>query len=462
VIRMLRLDRAGVELITPDPALTTLGADGQTIVFHPDPVLTAAAINTLSAADAARWQEFVSTAQRAGQLVGEINRTVPPAIDDSTAIERWNLLRVARRARKLGRQDLARIARWLPMPVADVVGEWFAHDLLKAAISAHAILGNFAGPLSGGTGGMLIQRLAEDASPVGSGATARGGPGALTGAAAAAAERLGAQVRTNARAVRIESRHSRVTGVVLDNGDQLSARTVVSAVDPRHTFLELVEPEELTPTFLDRVRNFRTRGVTAKVNLALSSLPDFKALHGDAVPLRGRFLIAPTVEYLERAFDAAKYGDFSPQPWLELSLPSVIDPSLAPEGSHVMSIYAHFAPRHLRGAAWPDRRDALYKAVMRALLPHVPNLEALVVNREVLTPEDLEQVWGLSGGHIFHGESALDQTWLARPFLGWARYRTPIEGLYLASAGTHPGGGLTGGSGLLAATTIARELRRRK
>ena len=180
------------------------------------------------------------------------------------------------------------------MPVADVVGEWFEDDLLKAAISAHAILGNFAGPLSGGTGGMLIQRLAEDPSPVGSGATARGGPGALTGAAAAAAERLGAQVRTNARAVRIESRHSRVTGVVLDNGDQLSARVVVSAVDPRHTFLELVEPEELTPTFLDRVRNFRTRGVTAKVNLALSSLPDFKALHGDAVPLRG-FLIAPTI-----------------------------------------------------------------------------------------------------------------------------------------------------------------------
>src|SRR5262245_14521964 len=255
VIRMLRLDRAEVELITPDPALTSLGINGQTIVFHPDPVLTAAAINTLSSADAARWQDFIRTVQRVGQLVGEINRTVPPAIDDSPATERLNLLRIARRASKLGRQDLARIVRWLPMPVAEVVGEWFGNDLLKAAISAHAILGNFAGPLSGGTGGMLIQRLADDPLPVGSGATARGGPGALTRAAAAAAERLGAQVRTNARAVRIESRRSRVTGVVLDNGDQLSARAVVAAVDPRRTFLELVEADELTPTFLDRVRN---------------------------------------------------------------------------------------------------------------------------------------------------------------------------------------------------------------
>jgi phytoene dehydrogenase-like protein len=185
-------------------------------------------------------------------------------------------------------------------------------------------------------------------------------------------------------------------------------------------------------------------------------------LSGDPIALRGRLLVAPGVDYLERAFDAAKYGDFSPRPWLEVSIPSAIDSSLAPEGQHVMSIYVQFAPRQLRNVDWKERREPLYRAVMETLEPHVPALKSLIVGAEVITPEDLEQIWGLSGGHIFHGEATLDQSWVARPFLGWAQYRTPLEGLYLASAGTHPGGGLTGASGLLAAQTVVRAIRTRR
>ncbi len=261
---------------------------------------------------------------------------------------------------------------------------------------------------------------------------------------------------------RITARDGHVTGVVLEAGDEIPARVVVSAVDPKQTFLKLADPADLPPTFVDRIRNYRARGVTAKINLALDRAPVFKAFDGDVVPSRGRFVVAPDIDYIERAFDATKYGKISDDPWLELSIPSITDSSLAPEGQHVMSIYFHFAPRQLRGASWGDHREHLYQAAMRVLEPHVRDLPSLVSTCQVLTPEDLEQTWGLSGGHIFHGEPALDQSWIARPLLGWAQYRTPIEGLYLAGAGTHPGGGLTGLSGLLAAKTVGRDLKKRK
>jgi phytoene dehydrogenase-like protein len=252
----------------------------------------------------------------------------------------------------------------------------------------------------------------------------------------------------------------RATGVVLDNGDTMQARAVVSAISPKATLTELVAPTELAPTFLQRAKHIRSRGVTAKINLALDALPPFTALAGDAVPLGGRILIAPDLDYLERAYDATKYGAISDRPWLELSIPTVNDPSLAPVGCHVMSIVAHFAPRNLRNQTWADAREVLAASVMRVLEPHLPSLSRHIVAREVLTPEDLEQRWGVPGGNIFHAESTLDQTWIARPFLGWAEYRTPIKGLYLASAGTHPGGGLTGLPGWLSAQTVTRDLKR--
>jgi phytoene dehydrogenase-like protein len=453
VVRALDLDRAGLAFITPDPSLTTLGRHGETMIFHRDQVLTAASIHAHSTHDAVRWREFLNSTQRIAGVVAALQRHAPPPIDHPSAGDVWRLLGAGRKARALDRRDLERLVRWLPMAVADLAAEWFETDLLRAAIAARAVFGNLAGPLSAGTGAMLLQRLGEDPMPVGSGTTVRGGPGALTQKLVAVAEQAGARVTVDARATRVTVEHGRVTGVVLANGSHVPARAVISAVDPRQTFLTLADPEDLPPSFLQRMRQFRVRGVTAKVNLALSELPTFTALHGDAVPLRGRFLVAPDVEYLERAFDAAKYGDVAAEPWLELAIPTVADPSLAPEGRHVLSVYVHDAPRHLHATEWARQRNSIFRSVMRVLEPHVPDLESIVIDGDVITPEDLERQWGLSGGHIFHGETTLDQSWLAG-------YRTPIDGLYLASAGSHPGGGLTGLPGLLAARTAAGDLRR--
>lgn len=459
VLRALRLQRHDVEFLTPDPALTALGPDGGCVIFHRDPVLTAGSIHRVSPADAGQWAKFLAAMQRLGSVVGKLHHHAPPSIDSTSKQEAWHLFSVARRAKRLGRRELARAARYVPMAVADLVGEWFEHDLVQSAIAAQAVFGNLVGPWSAGTGGMLIQRLGADPMPIGSGVTARGGPGAVAQAFAQAAERSGARVRTGARVVRIASSAGRATGVVLDDGSELNARAVIAAIGPKQTFLRLCDPSELPPSFVDRIRHYRARGVTAKVNLALSSAPVFTAFQEDKVPLRGRLLIAPEIDYIERAFDAAKYGGLSPHPWLELSIPSAVDSSLAPEGSHVVSIYVHYAPRQLRQGTWSERRDVLFESVIDLLDGYAPGIRQSVVAREVLTPEDLEQRWGLDGGHIFHGEPTLDQSWIARPLLGWSQYRTPIEGLFLASAGAHPGGGLTGLPGLLAAQTVARYLR---
>jgi phytoene dehydrogenase-like protein len=454
VIRALHLDRAGLEFRLPDPALTALGHGGKTIIFHRDPVLTAGSIHRVVSGDAVRWAEFLKVTQRIAGLASKISREPPPSVDDLTAREWWSLFKVGRRARALGRRDLARLVRWLPMSVADLVAEWFESDLLRAAISAQAIFGNPAGPMSAGTGAMLLQRFGVDPHPLGSGATVRGGPGALSDALVQMVRHHGGAVRTNARVTRIQTRAGRVKGVVLESGDTIDADVVIAAVSPAEIFVNLVDPMDLPPTFLERVRHIRARGVTAKVNLALTGSPVFAELDGDPLPLRGRLLVAPDVLYLERAFDATKYGQMSAEPWLEVVVPTMTDASLAAEGQHVMSIYAQFAPRHLRGANWTDRRDALLESVMRVLDPHAPGLRKLIAAVDVLTPEDIETGLGLPGGHIFHGEPTLDQSWLARPLLGWARYRTPIAGLYLAGAGAHPGGGLTGLPGLLAARAV--------
>jgi phytoene dehydrogenase-like protein len=348
------------------------------------------------------------------------------------------------------------------MSIADIVSEWFESDMLRAAIAAHAIAGHPVGPRSAGTGALWLQRIAADPVAVGSGITARGGPGALAEAVAGIATGAGASLRSDARVANIVTKNGRVTGVALESGDELSARAVIAAISPKTALLQLVSATDLPPSFATRMRNVRARGVTAKINVALSAPPAFSALGGDAVPLGGRLLIGPGLDYLERAFDATKYGEISEHPWLEISIPSVRDESLAPAGAHVMSIYASFAPRNLRNATWETARDTLSSRVMNVLESRAPGIGRLMVAHEVLTPMDLETSWGNAGGHIFHAECTMDQIWAARPMLGWAQYRTPVSGLYLGSAGTHPGGGLTGLPGFLSAQTVRADLKKRR
>ena len=272
----------------------------------------------------------------------------------------------------------------------------------------------------------------------------RGGLGSLTSALASAARAAGAEIRTDAEVRRIHVKDGRATGVALSSGEDLYAKAVVSNADPRRTFLGLIDPVELEPGFLARVRSYRASGTVAKINLALSALPNFTSLKGDERALAGFIHIGPELDYLERAFDSSKYGMWSPHPYLEATIPSLTDPTLAPAGAHVMSITAQYAPYRLRDTNWASASSPFADAVIATLTSYAPNLASSILHRQVITPADLESQYGLTGGHIFHGELALDQLFTMRPLLGWARYRTPISGLYLCGAGTHPGYGVSG------------------
>jgi phytoene dehydrogenase-like protein len=271
----------------------------------------------------------------------------------------------------------------------------------------------------------------------------------------------GVEIRTNAEVAQIKVKDGEAVGVVLSNGDEIDARAVVSNADPKRTLLGMVDPQHLAPSFLQRLQHYRMNGTVAKVNLALNGLPSFNGVDGNAASLLGgRIQVSPDVDYLEHAFDASKYGEFSEHPYLEVTIPTLQDPSLAPAGKHVMSIYMQYAPYKLRDADWDSQRDALGDVVVSTLAEYAPDLPGKIEAREVITPKDLEQTYGLTGGHIFHGELALDQLFTMRPLLDWAQYRTPVAGLYLCGSGTHPGNGLTGGSGANGAREITKDLRK--
>jgi phytoene dehydrogenase-like protein len=459
----LGLPGHGLVLIEPEPRLFAPLPDGRGLALWGDPQRSAASLAALSAKDARAWPEFHATLGRIAAVLGRLLDLTPPDLDRPSLREAWPFAGLALAARRLGRRQGQDLLRWGPMAVADFAQEWFETPLLQAVVAARGVRGVFAGPWSAGTtANLLLDAAAHGGHGAGATVLVRGGLGALSAALAAAARSSGAEVRTGAEVRRILTRDGRVAGLELLGGEVVEADAVASAVDLPRTVLGMLDPALLDPDDVRRVRNFRIQGMASKVHFALSGLPAFAGVKREESPglLSGRIHLGADIDVLERAFDAAKYGDVSEAPWLELTLPSVTDPSLAADGHHVLSIYAHFAPRRLRHAGWPAAADTLYRAVMRALEPHVRGLESLVIARQVLTPEDLERRLGASNGHVFHGEPALDQSWIARPLLGWGRYQGPIGGLFFASAGTHPGGGLTGLSGLLAGKTVDRVIRK--
>jgi phytoene dehydrogenase-like protein len=359
----------------------------------------------------------------------------------------------------LGKKDMFSLLRWAPMAVADLASEFFETELLRATVATQGIFGTFFGPWSAGTGLVFMLRAAADLS--GGGCFAVGGMGAITQAMAAAAQQAGAEIRTGAEVIEIRVKDGAAQGVVLSTGEEILCRAVVSNADPKRTFLKLTDPALLAPSFTRRLQNYRMNGTAAKLNLALSGLPTFTGLSGNAEALRGTIQIGPEIDYLERAFDESKYGNFSHAPYLQITIPSLNDPALTPDGKHVMSIYMQYAPYKLKGASWRDeaQRFALGDTVVKTVAKYAPDLPDKILHHQIITPLDLEETYGLTGGHIFHGELALDQIFTMRPVLDWARYRTPIQNLYLCGSGTHPGTGLTGGSGANAAREIARDLK---
>ena len=459
IARDMRLEQRHVEFIRPDPRLVALSADGPPLRFSIDERGTAEAIRAVSQKDADRYVEFCETLARLGRFLGSLLTTTPPSLDAPDRGDMWELLKTGRRFRALGKKDAFRLLRWGPMAAADLVGEWFETNLLQAAIAARGIFGSAQGPRSAGTAALLLLNAATDPAPGGSSVMVKGGPGALTEAMANAARDAGAEIRVDASVKHVLVHDGRVSGVLLEDGREVPATAVISNADPKRTLLDLVDPVDLDPGFLTRVRNYRSRGTVAKVNLALSALPSFAGIpsHGD---LRGRLHIGSSIDYLEQAFDASKYGEISPHPYLDVSIPTLADPSLAPSGKHVLSVAVQFAPYTLAARRdWGTAKSALFSNVMRELDRHAPGIQSLVEHSQVLSPVDLESLYGLTGGHIYHGELSLDQLFTMRPILGWARYRTPIPGLFLCGSGTHPGGGVTGGPGQNAAREILSELK---
>ena len=463
IARDLDLERHGLAFIKSEVTVFAPGPDGRALFIYDDPKQTARELQNLSEHDAKNYPAFCESFARIGRVLAPLMTMTPPSIDKPTVSDIWHLGKVGKGFRGLGKKDAYRLLRWGPMAVADLVAEWFETELLRATVAARGVFGAFAGPWSAGTSTALILQAAVDGQPISPASFVKGGMGALTNALASAAKAAGAEIRTGANVAQILVKDGKTTGVVLDDGEEISARVVVSNADPRTTFLRLVDSTDLDPDFLTKIRNYRSLGSAAKVNLALTGLPSFSVLEklnsDGTAKLSGRIHIGPDIDYLERAFDAAKYGDYSPQPYMDITIPSLTDPSLAPTGSHIMSIYVQFAPYSLKDGDWTTRREEFGDAVVKALSAYALNINELIIHRQVITPLDLEQIYGLNGGHILHGEPSLDQLFTFRPLIGWAQYRSPIQGLYLCGAGTHPGGGVTGAPGANASREIVKDLK---
>ena len=460
IVRDMRLQKHGLKLITPDVAVASFSPSGRALILYNDVNKSTQEIAKFSQKDAAKYPEFQRSLTKVSKVIGEALALAPPNIDHPSKGDLWAMLQTGRSIRKLGKKDMYRLLRWGPMAVADLVAEYFDTELLRATIAARGIFGTFLGPWSAGSSLVLLIRAAADDHAAGSACFAEGGMGSVTQAMASAAQQAGAEIRTGAEVIEVSVGKGVASGIVLSNGEEISAKAIISNADPKRTLLKLVDPVHLSPDFVTKLQHYRMPGTVAKVNLALAGLPNFAGVNGNAEVLRGRIHIGPEIDYLERAFDESKYGNFSRQPYLEATIPSLTDPSLAPTGKHVMSIYMQYAPFKLKNSDWETQRVALGDTVVKTLAQYAPNLPGLILTHQIITPQDLEETYGLTGGHIFHGELALDQFFTMRPLLDWARYRTPIQNLYLCGSGTHPGAGLTGGSGANAAREILKQLKR--
>ena len=466
VVRDLDLKRHGLTLLAPEVRVFAPSPDGTALILYGDPARTAEGLHGRSEKDAAAYPDFDRRVRVLSRFLAALGDETPPDIVSPGFGDALLGLRLGRAFRGLGRLDARTILRVLPMAVADFVAESFETDALQAAIAWRGVRFASLGPWSGGSAAVLLGDSAgNDGGVAGETVYARGGPGALAEALAAAARTLGAEVRTSADVIAVTTADGRATGVALASGEEIAAPMVVSGADPKRTLLDLVDPVTLGPSMRWRAGNIRQPGVVAKVNLVLSVVPRFPAANGDERLLRGRILVAPGIDPIERAFDASKYGRPSETPVLEATIPSLADPTLvsgAPEGTQVMSVIAQYAPYRLRDGDWDASREALGDRVMAVLESVAPGISSLVAARQVLTPLDLERDFGLTGGHPLHAEPALDSFFLWRPLLGYARYRLPVEGLYLCGSGAHPGGGISGWPGQNAAREILADAKKRR
>jgi phytoene dehydrogenase-like protein len=456
IISDLALRQHGLEVLPLHPLVFAPLGERSGLILPSDPAEAAAEIGRSSKNDAVNFSSFCS---RAKNLSTFLRVLYGVALPDHRSGENFNLgelLKIGWKFRRLGEKEMYEFLRILPMSIGDLLNEWFETELLKAAIAAGGLLGSFVGPRQQGTSfSFLHHQLGASNGALRTAGFVRGGMGNLTEALARAARQRGAEIRTEAEVAAIATKDGCATGVALRNGDEINADLIISNTGVKTTFLSLLKPSNLDPHFLLQVKNIRSRGTAAKVNLALDALPKFTGAESGN-ELGGVIHIGPALDYLERATDDAKYGRFSKQPFLEITIPSVADPSLAPAGKHVMSVWMQSAPYNLREGTWSTERDALGDTVVNLIAQYAPGIQSLILRRQVLTPQDLEEAYGLPGGHLYHAEIALDQIFFMRPLPGWARYGTPVKNLYLCGSGTHPGGSVTGLPGYYAAKNILK------
>ena len=457
VIADLELEAHGLRILSADPSVFTPAQDGRPLVLWQDPGRTVEGIREISAADAEAWMPFTALLSKAAGFVEAAWSVTPPDVTGGDLGDLWSSAKLGLRLRRLGKRDMVEVMRILPMSVYELLDEWFESDLVRGTLAASAITGLNQGPMAAGTAYTLLHHHVGTAPVVRATRRIEGGIGRLSAALVSACRQHGGEVRTGVSIDRILVEDGAARGVVLAGGEEVRAHRVVSGADPRTTFLDLLDPSELGPDFVRKVDNIRFNGVCAKVHLALGGLPEFTCLPGDD-HLRGVISISPGLEYVERAYDQAKYGTPSSAPYLEVSIPSLSDPAVAPDGKHLASVLMQYAPFTLREGTWDDAaRDALGETVVRTLAQYAPDIESLIEDRHVLSPVDLQSRFGLTEGNIYHGEMTLDQMLFMRPVPGASRYRAPIDGLYLCSSGTHPGGGVTGMPGFNAAREILRD-----
>ena len=456
VIRELELPKHGLQILPLESTITPLD-NGDYLGAWADPDETRRELCRHSTHDADAMVVFGRLMQHMAMAVKPILNMVPPDPASLAPSDLRGLLELGGHFRSLGGERFHALHKLMTLSSADYLDEWFEFDGLKATKSASGIIGTFLGPRSPGSAYVLLHHyMGEIDGAFRAWGFQKGGTGAISEAIASAARAHGAEIRTGAAVERVIVRGGRATGVALASGEEIAANVVISGLDPRQTFTRLVEPKTLPDDLVEGVRRYKFRGSSGKVNLALAGLPDFTCLPGNGPHLRGAISISPSIEYLERAYDDAKYGEFSRHPYMDIVIPSMIDPGMAPPGKHVMSIFVQYAPHSLNGG-WDDsKREAFGDTVVKTLSRYAPNIESLILHRQVLTPADIERITGLTEGNIFQGELALQQLFFLRPVPRWAKYRTPIRGYWQCGAGTHPGGGIMGGSGRLAALEILR------
>jgi phytoene dehydrogenase-like protein len=451
IVRELDLPKHGLQILPLESTVTPLD-NGDYLASWADPDESRRELCRHSPRDADAMPVFGRLMHHMARAVKPILGMVPPDPASLAPSDLRGMLRLGRHFRSLGAERFHALYKLMTMSSADYLGEWFEFDALKATKSASGIIGTFLGPRSPGSAYVLLHHyMGEIDGAFRAWGFQKGGTGAISNAIADAARSFGAEIRTDAPVEQVIVTNGRATGVALVSGEEIEASDVVSGLDPRRTLTQLIDARELPSELADAVKRYKFRGSSGKVNLALDGLPEFTCMPGPGPHLRGAFSISPSIDYLERAYDDAKYGEFSRHPYMDIVLPSMIDPGMAPPGKHVMSIFVQYAPYRINGG-WTDaKREAFGDAVIDTLSRYAPNLKSILLHRQVLTPLDIERITGLTEGNIFQGELALHQLFFMRPAPEWAKYRTPVNNYWQCGSGTHPGGGIMGASGRLAA-----------